>query len=241
MHHLSFLKIFQSILILVFISIPPWLTLNKYLKVRVNRFLLYALFFIYIAATIFTQNALPFFAVLISIYFLHRTGNSEEELFYFRPLKQKKLEVFLKSVGFKFIISIINIWFAFFLMGYGIKLQTQEISKIFIGSSWPVVILLVILTVVTAPIVEEFIFRHTLYRQLSKRIGRISACLITSALFALLHFNFLGTVSFFGVGIFNCYLYDKYGYRAAVFNHFLFNFTSTFMIIIFKLFHLPMQ
>ena len=241
MHKYSYLEIAQTFLVLICISIPPWLSLKKYFINRINRFVMFIMFLIYIAAIIFTQsqNILPFIAVLISIYLLYRTRNNEEEIYFLRPLKDKKFEVLLQSITFKVIISIINMWFVFFMMGFGIKLQQQEISKMFMDSSWTKIIMLSLLTVVTAPILEEFIFRHTLYRQLSKKTGKIAACLITSGLFALLHFNFLGTISFFGVGIFNCYLYDKYGYRAAVINHFVFNFISTFMIIMLKLFNVP--
>lgn len=241
MHKYSYLEIVQTLLVLLCIAIPPWLTLRKYFVNRINKPVMIIMFLIYMVSIIFTQsqNILPFIVVLISIYLLYRTRNNEEEIYYLRPLKEKKIEVLFQSIAFKVIISIVNMWFAVFMMGFGIKLQQQEISKIFMDSSWTKIILLSLLTVVTAPILEEFIFRHTLYRQLSKKTGKIAACLITSGLFALLHFNFLGTISFFGVGIFNCYLYDKYGYRAAVINHFVFNFVSTFMIIMLKLFNVP--
>lgn len=242
MHKYSYLEIIQTVLVLICIAIPPWLTLRKYFINRINKLVMFIIFLIYMTSIIFTQsqNVLPFIAVLISIYLLYRTKNNEEEIYYLRPLNEKKFEVLLQSIVFKVIISIINMWFALFMMGFGIKLQQQDITKIFMDSSWMKIIMLSLLTVVTAPILEEFIFRHTLYRQLSKKTGKIGACLITSALFALLHFNFLGTISFFGVGIFNCYLYDKYGYRAAVINHFVFNFVSTFMIIMLKLFNVAL-
>jgi membrane protease YdiL (CAAX protease family) len=80
----------------------------------------------------------------------------------------------------------------------------------------------------------EFVFRNYLYRIIKKRTGQVLSAIITSTLFAILHFNLAGIVSFFGLGIYNCYLYEKYGYRASVMNHFIFNLISVVFIIIFK-------
>lgn len=231
------ITVLQRILVLLCIGIPPWLSFIKHFKNKINIAVIWILFFAYIAATDATSEFLPFILVLITIMIVYK-AKDEEEKHYLRPLRGKRTEVVIISIGFKMIITIINMWFAFFMMGYGVKLTQQDISKAFMNSSWGMVIILSVLAVIVAPILEEFIFRHTLYRQLSKRWGRLAACIITSILFALLHFNFLGTISFFGVAVFNCYLYDKYGYRAAVFNHFVFNFMSTATMIALKLFHI---
>jgi uncharacterized protein len=230
------IEILQKVLIIVCVAIPPWLSFVKYFKSKINGIIIIFLFLIYFYLTYLTGELPPFIAAVITIIIIHHKKN-DEELYLFRPLGNRKWEVLLQSVGFKLIMTIINLWFAFVLMGFGIKPVGQEIGQVFLKSSWPVIILLSALTIIVAPILEEYIFRHTLYRQLSKRIGRVGACIITSCLFALLHFNFLGTISFLGVGIYNCYLYDKYGYRASVLNHFVFNSISTFMIIGLKIYN----
>ena len=230
--------IMQMLMIVFFLTIPPWLSLMKYFKGKVNNIVLAFMFVLYLALTLLTQNIFPFLAVLLVIVFIYKGDSDSEERFYLRPIGNKKLEVVILSFGFKFFISILNIWFAFFVLGFGVNLEPQKISQVFMNSSWTKIIFLSFLTVVTAPVLEEFVFRHTFYRQLSKRTGKIAACLISSALFALLHFNFLGTISFFGVGIFNCILYDKYGYKAAVLNHFIFNSISTVLMIVYKLFNI---
>lgn len=232
---MDLITILQRILVLLCIAIPPWLSFIKYFKSKINIVFIALLFIIYVIATDITSELLPFLLVVITIIIIYNIKN-EQEIYYLRPLKGKRGEVTLISIGFKIIITVVNLWFALFLKGYGVNLSPQEISKDFMNSSWGMVILLSLLAVIVAPILEEFIFRHTLYRQLSKRIGKLGACLITSVLFALLHFNFLGTISFFGVAILNCYLYDEYGYRAAVVNHCIFNFTSTAMLVLFKAF-----
>lgn len=229
------IDILQKLLILFCVAIPPWLSLTKHFRKKINEILIIIAFLVYFYFTYRTGEIPPFIAVIITIFLIYRKKN-EEELQYLRPLGNKKGEIFLQTIGFKLIITIINLWFAFILMGFGINLTSQSITQAFSSSSWPIVLVLSFLAIVIAPILEEFIFRHTLYRQLSKRIGRIGACIITSCLFALLHFNFLGTISFLGVGIYNCYLYDKYGYRAAVFNHCVFNSISTIMMVGVKIF-----
>lgn len=231
---LEVMDIIQKVLIIVCIAIPPWLSLVKYFKNRINLIVISIIFLGYFYLTTRVGEVPPFIAVIISIFLIYHK-KIKEEIYYLRPLGNKKGEVLFQAIGFKLIITILNLGVAFILISFGIKPIPQEISQVFMKSGWAVIIYLSILTVIVAPILEEFIFRHTLYRQLSKRIGRVGAGIITSCLFALLHFNFLGTISFLGVGIYNCYLYDKYGYRAAVFNHFVFNSISTVMMIGYKI------
>jgi membrane protease YdiL (CAAX protease family) len=109
---------------------------------------------------------------------------------------------------------------------------------LFMKGNWVTIIILSAMTVITAPVLEEFIFRHIIYRGFSGKTGKIAAALISTILFTLLHYNLTGAVSFFAVGAYNCYLYEKYGYRAAVINHFVFNFSSTVLIIGLKLFNI---
>ena len=196
MHKFSFVDILQTMLVLICIAFPPWLSLIKYFKNKINKIVMFCMFVIYIIITLFTQNIFPFIMVLIIIFIIYRYKSNEEEIYYLRPLKDKKWQVLGLTIGFKIFITIINAWFATFATGFGIKLEQQEFLKIFMNSSWPKIIILSIMAVVIAPVLEEFVFRHILYRQLSKRMGKVFACLITSGLFALLHFNALGTISF---------------------------------------------
>jgi uncharacterized protein len=238
MHKFSLVDILQTMLVLFCLAVPPWLSLIKYFKHKINKIVMILFFIVYIVITLFTQNIFPFIIVLIIIFIIYRNRSNDEEIYYLRPLKGKIISILGLAVSFRIIITILNAIVISFLNGFGVNFEQQEISKIFLASPWSKIILLSIMTVIIAPILEEYIFRHTLYRQLSKRMGKTLACIITSALFALLHFNALGTISFFGVGIFNCYLYDKYGYRASVLNHFVFNLVSLIMLITVKVFKL---
>ena len=247
--NISYMDAFKTVSVLLLLALPPWVVLRGYLKSSINKskaltqLLLVLIFAVYIGGTLFTENLLPFIAVLFIFYFIFKYRDESEQIYYLRPLGNKKAEVFIYSVIFKFAITFLNLIFVLFLMGAGFKLEGQDVSKMFFNAGWLKIIILSIMTVVIAPVLEEFIFRHTLYRNLSKKFGRIAAALLTSILFAALHFNLAGTISFFGVGLYNCYLYEKYGYRAAVLNHFIFNFVSTFLIILLKVFNIniPVQ
>lgn len=237
--NLNYVEILKAVSIVILLALPPWLALRNYLKNYINRAFLIIIFIAYIISTIFTQNVIPFIAVILTFYFAVKMKDNDEMLYYLRPLESKKEEVILYSFAFKFFTMIINIFFVMLLYKFGIKAKEQDIFNIFLKSGWGKIILLVIMTVVTAPIVEEFVFRHILYRGLKKKIGIFLSAIISSLLFTLLHFNIAGSISFFAVGIFNCYLYEKYGYRAAVINHFVFNFISVSMIILMKVFNMP--
>lgn len=224
------LDLLQKLLIITCIAIPPWLSFIKYFRSKIHVVFRVLMFIGYIYLITKFSEMLPFILVIVVIFMVYSKKN-KEEIYFLRPLNEKRREVFLKAFIFKFVITIVNLVFITILITFGVKPVSQEISKVIMKANWFGIIYLSVFTVIVAPILEEFIFRHTLYRQLSKRIGKIAACLISSCLFALLHFNFAGTISFLGVAIYNCYLYDKYGYRAAVVNHFVFNFISTAMMI----------
>lgn len=230
----TYLDILKTVSIVLLLALPPWFALRKYIRDRLNRWVLILIFIAYIGATIFTQNVIPFIVVIITLYMAKNIRSDEETLYYLRPLDNKRLEVVLYALVFKFIITILNIFYVFILMGFGIKVESQDIFKMFLQAGWVKIILLSVMTVIMAPVLEEFIFRHILYRGFAKKIGSILSAVLTSFLFALLHYNIAGAISFFGVGLYNCYLYEKYGYRASVINHFVFNLISVILIILFK-------
>lgn len=240
MSRLNYIEILKFLSVLIFLVIPPWFALRKHIRPRLNRFALILLFLVYIAATLFTENLMPFLAVMLTLYFIRRTRYEGDETYYLRPLRNKKLEVILYSIGFKFFATIVNGIFVLLLQGLKVELQSQEIMKMFLNASWFKIIILSTMTVIIAPILEEFIFRHILYRGFSKKIGKIASAVLTSSIFALIHYNIAGSISFFMLGIYNCYLYEEYGYRASVVNHFIFNLLSTGIIIIAKIYGLAL-
>jgi len=233
-----FADVIKFLSVLLLLALPPWFSLVKRIRNRKKRRFLWTFVFIpYIISTTYTQNVLPFFAVLITLYFI-KNQRDEEELFYLRSIKGQILYLIVLNIIFRLVVTLLSGIYANILIKLGFKLQMQDVMKLFIEKPWKEVIYLSIMTIVFAPILEEFIFRHILYRYFSK-VNKMFSAILTSFLFMLLHYNLAGSLSFFMFGLFNCYLYDKFGYKAAVFNHFLFNFTSVVLILIFKYYNIP--
>ncbi len=234
------LDILKSISIILLLSIPPWVVFRGYVKNKMKRTWMVLVFAVYMILTYFTQNFIPFVMVMIILFFNKKQQRDaeweeNEESYYLRPLGKRKIEVLIYSLVFSVIIRLLSAVYALLLQQL-LKIQPkpQEVINIFMKKGWGTVTILVLMTVVFAPVLEEFIFRHILYRNISKKTGRIWGAILSSLLFTLLHFNLAGTIAFFAVGVYNCYLYEKHGYRAAVLNHFIFNFSSTFFIVLIK-------
>lgn len=239
--NITIIDILKSISVYMLLAIPPWMIFRKYAKERMNRYILVPIFLLYMIGTFFTEQYIPFILVIIILIFIKKDKENKEIKFYFRPLKKKKLEIILYSIIFMILAKIITVIFVLIMAQiFKFKPESQQIMNMFFNGSWAYVIYLSILTVIVAPILEEFIFRHVIYGGLAKRYGKLVGIIISSLLFTILHYNVAGALAFFAVGTFNCYLYEKYGYRAAVINHAIFNFSSTSMIIVFKALNIPL-
>lgn len=237
---LTYIDILKAVSILALLALPPWFVFRKYVKDKINRYLLIFIFFAYIGITLFTEQFMPFIIVICIFIFMRRYRSDDDELYYFRPLKEKKVVVVAYSIVFMILSKIASAVFVMIIDSlFHIELESQEIMDMFLRGSWIQIIILSVLTIIIAPILEEFIFRHIIYGGISKRIGKIAAAVLSSILFTLLHYNLAGVVAFFAVGVFNCYLYEKFGYRASVINHSVFNLSSTLMIILIKALNMP--
>ena len=83
------------------------------------------------------------------------------------------------------------------------QVENMEVSLIFF--------LIAFLAVILAPISEEFLFRAFLYRSLKNYISPALAAVITSLIFAGMHFNWLSFLPLFLLGIWLCLTYEKTG------------------------------
>ena len=100
----------------------------------------------------------------------------------------------------------------------------------------PIVLVLIL---VMAPAIEEFLFRGCLQRWLKHHLGTKAAILLTALIFALFHFSFsqgLGNISLIlSLFVFSCYLGFIYERQASLFAsiglHFTFNATSVLFIL----------
>lgn len=228
----NIIEIINSIIVILVLTIPIWLSFKKYVSKRINKVLLFIMFFCYIVLSIVTDSLLPFVLVIIILFKEGKKEDKNESLM--KPIGNKKLKIIFYNVTYRLIAAIITALFLVIAEHYGYKLTEQQVIKDFLSSGIIGTIWLGIGMIIFAPVVEEYIFRHLFYNNLSKKIGKKAALILTSLLFTLLHFNILGSISIFLLSILSCKLYDKYGYRAAVFNHFLFNFVTVIFLTIGK-------
>ena len=88
--------------------------------------------------------------------------------------------------------------------------QVQQVG--FDGLSIPLhYVLAFIALVIIAPVAEELLFRGYFYGMIRKHIGFISSTLITSLIFALVHFQWNVGVDVFALSLVLCYLREHTG------------------------------
>lgn len=134
------------------------------------------------------------------------------------------VEVFdLKFIQFPFImkvcgiLAVINI-FSIYLLDLNLLLNPQEsVMETIKLLDTKHIILFSFVTIVVAPIVEESIFRGLLYAPLYRKVGRRLAIILSSLIWAYIHFDVLypsiqiGIVGIFVIGVFLAWLYDRSG------------------------------
>lgn len=112
--------------------------------------------------------------------------------------------------------------------------QPQELVKLFADEplGWRR-IALIFLAVVVAPVSEEFVFRVGLYRFLKGRFTARIALVVSSLLFACMHFNILSFLPLFLVGMLLCRAYERSGnVLVPIGFHALFNANNIALLIL---------
>ena len=74
-----------------------------------------------------------------------------------------------------------------------------------------VLLFLTIFVSVFGPIVEEMFFRGFVYPAIKKRLGVLTAALLSAAIFSLLHSNIVGFLPIMALGVLLAYLYETTG------------------------------
>lgn len=88
----------------------------------------------------------------------------------------------------------------------------QQLLTTMSGSENPVAIgLLVVFAVALAPFTEEIIFRGALYRFLKEKTHILSAQIISSSLFAAIHFNLFSFLPLLVIGVLLARIYERKG------------------------------
>lgn len=262
----SIVRFIGDFLVLLIVAFPPFMYLHNYIRDKVkNALLVIVIYIAYWGSTLILSSLLPSMAVLFVIWRAKKenaystrcledeSGNIQQRKFRLdcsNPEWDFSLRLFAKvsllGIPIKYAVTIANYFilevFSGVIEKYNISLENQEIVNEFLKTGWWKGAFYIILIVICAPIVEEFVFRFWIYdRLLKNRIGSLLSALFSSLLFMTAHFNIQGAVAFFLVGMINCFLYNKKGYWAAVANHFMFNFSSVILLIILKLLNIPLD
>lgn len=248
-------RLSQDILVMAVIAIPPFLYLHEFINYilyksadkKDHRKLFYLLqFFIYVvywAGTVLLSNMVPAATIIFLIVYIRKMPENDYRILrpdFSQMTWSFSLGKFIKVSAFgiliKYVITIINAAVIIILTLLKVELVNQEIVNIFLESNIYQSVYYFILTVIGAPVVEEFVFRYWFFDRIFKRkVGIRLAAVLSSILFMGAHFNIQGAAAFFLVGIINCYLFEKFGYWSAVANHFIFNFTSILMLVALRL------
>jgi membrane protease YdiL (CAAX protease family) len=225
----------KQILVYLILTVPPLLVYIRFWRERDRgKVLIIAISIIYIAAAVYTENLMPFILVLFNLAYMKGKDEYREYGFSLRGFS------ILEGIGcavFSYLITIMVALGAMYVMNYfGIRQEEQEVVKWLTDLPLKWFWIAVPVIVLFAPVVEEFIFRWFFYeRLLKKKIGVIPGALLSSMIFALVHFNAAAFAMILWIGIYNCYLIDRKGYWYAVFNHMFFNSITVAVLLMSKM------
>lgn len=219
----------------------------------------------YILVSFSTQNLLPFIFVLLNIKYLKAAEGvyyspvSNEYMSPYELNVNSKPTISSRILGdynrFKFNIKSFNLLLAvkYTLWSYLITIlisiisagifsrinveeKQQEIVTLMSNMPLEKFLIMIPIVIIFAPILEEFVFRWLLFEKVFRpRIGIYLAAILSSIIFAFIHFNLRALPILIWIGLYNCYLINKKGYWYSVFNHFTFNFVTTMVLLLEKL------
>lgn len=226
-------EILVDVFIIAFIYIFPIVIFIRYLsKSETKIYIQFLCIIIYAAGIIITANFMdnlfPFIFVVLSILILKNSLDEHDYDKYNFSIRKVKI---IKSVQYFILFYILNIavtiifeWI-FFKLNIGVK--QQEIVNDMEKMQLIDFIKYIPVSVIFAPVLEEFIFRFILFEKIFKnKIGLYGGCIVSSILFAILHYNLKASPVLIILAVENCYLIHKKGFWYSVLNHSLFNFMT---------------
>lgn len=233
---MAFFESFILVFTFLLLNIPIFFSLYKYVFRELNILVKLAVGIVYWASAIFTHEFVPFLGVAVLILMVH---SKEEADFGIRETDIWHLElhhVVFAAAGalvFKVAISLVNKLYVDLLSRYSqLDIGPQEIVKEFASEELLYKLMLFLMVVIFAPFVEEYIFRYFIYdKLLVQRMPALAAAVISSALFTLLHLNISGIPTFFGLGLYCCYVYERKGYYGAVTAHVVSNLVTAVLLM----------
>ena len=239
------LDFIMNILVIFLIYILPFFAYIYILGYKEKKFKIISLktiiaTIVYILIVIFSpsiiSNIFPFIISIIIIINMKKEKIIDYEKFQFNLKKVKFLNV-LKYCVMTYLLSIVvSLIWNIILKFLGIEMKTQPVINILSGYSLLKFLISVPSVVIFAPVLEEFIFRYIIFEKiLNKHINVIVSAILTSLLFAGIHFSLSAFAILFSLSMINCYLIHKKGYWYSVGTHIFLNSISTIILLIGKI------
>lgn len=250
---IGMVEILIQILIIIFIYILPLVIFVIYSKnLKLKNYIKVILAVIYILGVIITSdfmdNLLPFLAVVFCIFSMKKksvrshetisTGLIEDDYIElgFSVIKTDWVKAITYSVSMYVINILIAVVFAMMFLKLGVGQKQQEIVSDMEGTNLINFLKYIPVSIIFAPMLEEFLFRFVLFQKVFKnRVGIVLAAIVSSILFSMLHYNLKSFPILLALGIENCYLIQKKGYWYAVANHSFFNLMTVVGILVDKI------
>lgn len=227
------------ILVFLTINVPVYLQFYYVFLKDKKLWLVILITAVYWTGAIFTENLFPFIAVIFLVFRYHL---SKEEESYIRDIDIwqfnwiSMLSVSVMTLMVKGALALVNALYILILNYFtNFDIKPQEVVTDFYQSGFWLRLILFFLIVVFAPFVEEYVFRYFLYDKLFlPKMPAAFAAVLSALIFTIAHYNAGGIPSFFGLGLFCNYIYEKKGYFAAVAAHFTFNLSTIVLLFFIK-------
>lgn len=224
------------VLTFLFLNLPVFYSLYMNIFRRYNIFARLSIIIAYWTTAFYTYELIPFIGVIVLLLLVH---SREENNGIIRDINTWHFSfrdfffTVISAVVFKAVINQLNMLYVNIISTYwGLRLEPQEIVQEFATNDFYYKLMLFLMVVVLAPFVEEYAFRYFLYdRLLLPRMPILAAAVISSALFTLLHFNMSGVPTFFGLGLFCTFMYERKGYYGAVVAHIVSNLATAALLM----------
>jgi membrane protease YdiL (CAAX protease family) len=125
------------------------------------------------------------------------------------------------------VYALISQWVANEITQHGLNIKPPDINFAYTIVAAPIV------SVMFSSVIEEVIFRKIIFTYLDKKFNFYIAAIISSALFALGHYNYAGWLGYFVLGLFWCWIYKKTGnITISILSHTYYNLFSFIMLTV---------
>lgn len=132
------------------------------------------------------------------------------------------------------LLALLTLGWQSLLEGLGREPAPQETVMIFTQvEQFHLLVLMIVLTIVLAPVSEEILFRGCLYRFIKAKTSIVVALLLSGVLFSLLHHNLLGFLPLLLLGVALAYSYEMSGsIKVPILFHGIFNLNTVLILVL---------